>query len=144
MTARIILTATGGPCQGRVFVFSSRAVCTVGRSEDCQLPVRGDADDLTVSRRHCLLEIDPPAVRVHDLRSLNGTFVNGRRIGRSEKGTPTIPADPEGVELHDGDRLKLGRSEFVVGVQHGSEDRAPAGMSLDGQAAAPAAVAECR
>src|SRR5262245_11896802 len=120
MSARITLTATGGPCQGREFAFTGRTICTVGRSDDCLLRIRGDASNLTVSRRHCLLDIDPPAVRVHDLGSLNGTFVNGRKIGQREKGTPpweATPADLEGVELYDGDRLAVGGSEFLVGIQ---------------------------
>src|SRR5262249_3050843 len=113
MSASISLTATDGPCKGRAFAFNSRTICTVGRSEDCMLRIRGDVSNLTVSRRHCLLDIDPPAVRVRDLGSLNGTFVNGRRIGQREKGTPpweAVPADLERVELHDGDRLIVGSS----------------------------------
>ena len=34
-----------------------------------------------VSRHHCLLHIDPPAVWVRDLGSRNGTRVNGTQIG---------------------------------------------------------------
>jgi pSer/pThr/pTyr-binding forkhead associated (FHA) protein len=119
MSTRITVTATGGPCKGREFVFTSRTVCTVGRSDDCLLRIQGDASNLTVSRRHCLLDIDPPTVRVRDLGSLNGTFVNGRKIGQREKGTPpgeAAPADLEGVELHDGDQLVVGSSEFLIAI----------------------------
>src|SRR5262245_47041334 len=87
MSARISLTPTGGPCKGREFAFTVRTICTVGRADDCLLRVRGDAANLTVSRRHCLIDMDPPAVRVWDLGSLNGTFVNGRMIGRRPEGT---------------------------------------------------------
>jgi hypothetical protein len=103
MSARICVTATSGPCKGREFVFSSRTLCTVGRSDDCLLRIQGDASNLTVSRRHCVLDIDPPSVRVRDLGSLNETFVNDRKIGQREKATPPREAalgKECGVEMH--------------------------------------------
>jgi pSer/pThr/pTyr-binding forkhead associated (FHA) protein len=119
MSARITITATEGPCKGREFVFTTRTVCTVGRSDVCLLHIRGDANDLTVSRRHCVLDIDPPTVRVRDLGSLNGTFVNDRNIGQRQN--DALPgelsvADPEGVELHAGDRLMVGSSAFRIDI----------------------------
>jgi pSer/pThr/pTyr-binding forkhead associated (FHA) protein len=120
MSVHITITATGGPCKGRQFVFTNRTLCTVGRSGDCVLRIQGDANNLTVSRRHCLLDIDPPTVWVRDLGSLNGTFVNDRKIGQREKGTAPWEADLtdlEGVELHAGDRLVVGSSEFLIDVQ---------------------------
>ena len=121
MSARITITATGGPCKVREFVFTSRTICTVGRSDDHLLRIQGDGSNLIVSRRHCLLDIDPPTVRVRDLGSLNGTFVNGRKIGQRENGTPpweAVPADLDGVELHDGDRVVVGSSEFLIDIQN--------------------------
>jgi pSer/pThr/pTyr-binding forkhead associated (FHA) protein len=85
-------------------------------------------------------------VRVRDLGSLNGTFVNGRTIGQREKGTPpweAAPADLEGVELHDGDRLIVGSSEFLVGVQRSPDEGAPAEVPQEEQAAEPAGFAAC-
>jgi pSer/pThr/pTyr-binding forkhead associated (FHA) protein len=128
MSARITATATGGPCKGREFVFTTRALCTVGRSEDCLLRIQGDASNLTVSRRHCLLDIDPPTVRVRDLGSRNGTFVNDRKIGQREVGTPpwdAVPADGDGVELHAGDRLVVGSSEFLIDIQNSAPESEP-------------------
>jgi pSer/pThr/pTyr-binding forkhead associated (FHA) protein len=128
MPARITVTATGGPCKGREFVFTSRTLCTVGRSDNCLLRIQGDGSNLTVSRRHCVLDIDPPTVRVRDLGSLNGTFVNGRKIGQREKGTPpweAVPADLDGVELRAGDRLVVGSSEFLIDIQNSAPEREP-------------------
>jgi pSer/pThr/pTyr-binding forkhead associated (FHA) protein len=128
MSARVTVTATGGPRIGRKFVFSSRTFCTVGRSADCLLRIPGDASNRTVSRRHCLLDIDPPIVRVRDLGSLNGTFVNDRNIGHWEKGTrpwETVPADLDGVELHAGDRLAVGSSEFLIDIQNSAPECDP-------------------
>jgi len=52
-------------------------------------------DDPTVSRRHALIVRQPDEVRVLDDRSLNGVFVNSRRV--------------EWSPLHDGDEILVGR-----------------------------------
>jgi pSer/pThr/pTyr-binding forkhead associated (FHA) protein len=52
-------------------------------------------DDATVSRRHALLVAQADGVRVLDDRSLNGVYVNGRRV--------------EWSALGDGDRITVGR-----------------------------------
>jgi len=52
-------------------------------------------DDPTVSRRHALVVRQPDGVRVLDDRSLNGVFVNGKRV--------------EWSVLHDGDEIVVGR-----------------------------------
>ena len=126
MSARITLTATAGALAGLEFVFNDWTVCTIGRSPDCLICVQGEGD-LTASRRHCLLTVDPPFVRVRDLGSLNGTFLNGRRIGQRGKGTPSreaLPVELEAVELHDGDLLSVGNNAFLVRVE--CTARAPA------------------
>jgi pSer/pThr/pTyr-binding forkhead associated (FHA) protein len=125
MSAHITLTATAGPLLGRQFVFTGPAVCTIGRSDECLLPIVGQGSNLILSRRHCALDIDPTAVRVRDLGSRNGTFVNGRKVGQRPRGilpSETTPAEREGALLHDGDRLGVGTSEFVVAIQLGTEE----------------------
>ena len=58
-------------------------------------------DDATVSRRHALVVNQADGVRVLDDRSLNGIFVNGRRV--------------EWAPLTDGDEITIGRhSLFYV------------------------------
>jgi hypothetical protein len=52
----------------------------VGREEDCHL--RPDSE--FVSRHHCVILLDDYTLRVRDLGSRNGTFVNGRRLGVGE------------------------------------------------------------
>ena len=71
----------------------------VGRSPDAGLVV----DERAVSRRHALLvgtESGTHAIR--DLESVNGTRVNGKRIGASD------------VLLKSGDRITLGRGRVVL------------------------------
>jgi pSer/pThr/pTyr-binding forkhead associated (FHA) protein len=119
MSARITLLATAGPLKGQEFAFSFPASFAVGRSDDCLLRIHGDRTDRTASRRHCRLDIDPPHLRVRDLGSLNGTFVNGRMIGNRVTDLPPIPAraNTQEVELHDGDRLALGSTELLVSIE---------------------------
>jgi pSer/pThr/pTyr-binding forkhead associated (FHA) protein len=52
-------------------------------------------DDPTISRRHALVVRGPDGVRVLDDRSLNGVFVNGKRV--------------EWQTLSDGDEIVVGR-----------------------------------
>jgi DNA-binding winged helix-turn-helix (wHTH) protein len=48
----------------------------IGRRPDCAVAIESPS----VSRVHARLEISRDALRIEDLRSKNGTFVNGRRI----------------------------------------------------------------
>jgi pSer/pThr/pTyr-binding forkhead associated (FHA) protein len=52
-------------------------------------------DDSSVSRRHAVLISRPSGHRILDDRSLNGTFVNGKRIEQSD--------------LRNGDLIAIGR-----------------------------------
>jgi eukaryotic-like serine/threonine-protein kinase len=126
MNARITLTGMSGPLSGQRFVFPIAMKVAVGRSPECALRIRGEPNDLTVSRRHCVLVIDPPTLRVRDLGSRNGTYVNGTKIAtqaRSSFSEDGGSPDPVGFELHDGDWLQVGASEFQVRVQEcGTEE----------------------
>lgn len=69
----------------------------VGREEDCHLRPNSDL----VSRHHCVFTVDDFSVRLRDLGSTNGTFVNGERL----KGA---------VMLKQGDRVLIGKLDFEV------------------------------
>lgn len=69
---------------------------TFGRASRADFVV----DAALVSRLHCRLEAGPDSINVIDLSSTNGTYVNDKRV---ERATVT-----------NGDRLKIGRVEFVV------------------------------
>ena len=53
-----------------------RRTLVVGRADDCDLPIA----DPTVSRRHAELDATDAGLRLRDLGSTNGTFVDGRRV----------------------------------------------------------------
>jgi pSer/pThr/pTyr-binding forkhead associated (FHA) protein len=127
MSTHVTLTVTGGPLDGHEFECRGRTLCTIGRSSDCDLCLTADVPDLTISRRHCLLEVDPPFVRLHDLGSRNGTFVNGEAVGRRRPGTsPSAapPADSSPRTLQDGDRIRLGGTTLLVDIDE-KEDGEP-------------------
>ena len=63
---------------GHADIALDRAVVVVGRHRRCDVRVASPR----VSRRHCCLALDRDGVLVRDLRSTNGTLINGRRIDR--------------------------------------------------------------
>jgi hypothetical protein len=77
MDARLRILS--GPHAGEMIQIR-RGKLLIGREEDCTL--RPDSE--FVSRHHCVLLLDDYTLRIRDLGSKNGTFVNGRRIGTSE------------------------------------------------------------
>ncbi len=123
MSARVILHVVEGDFRGKEFEFSDHTLCTVGRSSSCLLQLPDDGTDRTVSRRHCMFDIDPPEVQVIDLGSLNGTYVNGARVGVHPG---CVPGGPGAVvscavpfPLHDGDTVRIGQTVFCVEVGEG-------------------------
>jgi pSer/pThr/pTyr-binding forkhead associated (FHA) protein len=71
-----------------------------GRSPECQVRI-GINNKQAVSRQHCLLRVSEHAASISDLRSRNGTVVNGQRI----------PFGGDRV-LQAGDRILVGAFVF--------------------------------
>ena len=69
----------------------------MGRSTSAEIIL----DDALVSRRHARIVVEPAAIRLEDLGSVNGVFVNGQRVNGSRL-------------LIAGDRIVVGKQEFVV------------------------------
>ncbi len=86
----------------------------VGREEDCHLRPNSDL----VSRHHCVFTVDDFSVRLRDLGSTNGTFVNGERL----KGA---------VILKPGDRVLIGKLDFEVMIQAATSAALPAQSSVE-------------
>jgi pSer/pThr/pTyr-binding forkhead associated (FHA) protein len=111
MASQVKLTLKDGVSPDKEYVFSDRTICTVGRAADCFLQLPADLLHQSISRHHCLLDIDPPSVRVRDLGSRNGTFVNGCKIGQRDKTTRPEEAavvDMPEFTVEEGDEIKLG------------------------------------
>jgi pSer/pThr/pTyr-binding forkhead associated (FHA) protein len=77
-----------------------KAQVTIGRSPSCDIFL----DDVTVSRNHAELSVADGVVELSDMDSLNGTYVNRRRIEEPEI-------------LKNGDELQIGkfRLAFISG-----------------------------
>ena len=117
MPSKVILKVVQGKLIGKEYIFDSRDTCLIGRSPNCQLQIPNDKDHNGISRYHCLLDINPPDVRICDSGSRNGTFVNDWCIGkRSKDQTPLEGArvNFDEWDLKDGDRITLGRTVFQV------------------------------
>lgn len=127
MAATVTLKVVEGPSKGAEYAFSERTVAIVGRSDDCDPKIDEQGPPFLVSRHHCLFDINPPDVRVRDFGSLNGTHVNGDKIGAREEGqTPEQGAQLafREVDLVDGDRVALGETVVQVGVVAALDGRA--------------------
>src|SRR3954471_11529826 len=73
------LIGEGGPYDGRVFDVPL-SMATVGRALDNELVF----DDPSLSRKHArVLREGPGRFSLEDLGSSNGTYVNGRKIGKA-------------------------------------------------------------
>ena len=71
----------------------------IGRAEECDLRPLSEE----VSRRHCAITKRDDALWAEDLRSRNGTFVNGLKISGPQ-------------QLADGDLVRVGSLELKVSV----------------------------
>jgi len=106
MADKVILKVTAGPLTGKELEFSQHDTFIFGRMDDCHFYI---PDDNFLSRHHFILEVSPPGVRIRDLGSLNGTFVNEKKIGgRLRNESPEEGAHnrtyPQ-LDLHDGDKI---------------------------------------
>ena len=89
-----LVVRSGGGRAGEHFLLEQEST-TVGRSPDCDIFL----DDVTVSRRHALVKRSNNQFVIEDQGSLNGTFLNRRRI--------------ESGGLEDGDEVQIGKYKLT-------------------------------
>jgi hypothetical protein len=90
MDGPALVVRSGGGRAGESFLLEGEHT-SIGRSPDCDIFL----DDVTVSRKHAVLASEGGRFHIEDQGSLNGTFVNRRRIER--------------VDLENGDELQVGK-----------------------------------
>jgi len=119
------LKIISGPMSGRDFEFNEHDVFIFGRASDCHccLP-----DDQYISRHHFLLEVNPPEVRLKDLGSLNGTYLNGMKFGGRRKDEQPEEAAKRTTycDVKNGDLLKVGNSTISIALGDANDKQAPA------------------
>ncbi|MCI0380339.1 MAG: FHA domain-containing protein [Gemmataceae bacterium] len=113
MDVRLIVTV--GKDQGREIPLPS-ALFLIGRDRQCHLRLHCRQ----VSKRHCAIACWAGKVVVRDLKSRNGTFVNGQRI-HSE------------TRLRDSDALKVGSCTFTVRLPANAENEFPLWLVHEGE-----------
>ena len=89
-----LVIRSGGGRSGEAFNVAGERM-TIGRSPDAEVFL----DDVTVSRNHALLVQRRDGLYIDDLGSLNGTYVNRRRI--------------ESHRLQNGDELQVGKYKLT-------------------------------
>jgi len=117
MPGTVSLVVTAGPIRGQRFDFTGHDTFLFGRAPDCH--ARLAASDMSASRHHFILEVNPPLARLRDLGSLNGTHVNGvRHGGRRAEQSPEEAAthDRAEVDLGDGDEIRVGATVIRVEI----------------------------
>jgi eukaryotic-like serine/threonine-protein kinase len=133
MANKVILTIASNSTEVDNRTFEERTTCIIGRSPDCNLQLPNDQAHNIISRYHCTLDINPPTVRVRDLGSRNGTYVNGQLIGqRHPTQTPEEGRQmnfPE-QDLQQGDTIELGNVVVQVEIEV-EEPTQPPSQPLD-------------
>ena len=106
---------SSGSLSGELFEFDEPKGFTFGRADDCTCTV--PEDDITFSRHHFILEINPPNVMLRDLGSLNGTYINGIKYGgRPKHIDPKDAESSEPISLRDKDRIEAGEYSFLLKI----------------------------
>ena len=129
---KVSLTATKGPLQGRKFEFENAGEYLIGRATECHIPIPQHLENLDISRHHCLLDIDPPVIRIRDLGSRNGTYINGCKIGQRRSDQAPEDADLAACaycRVVQDDEIRVGHTEFRVSISAMAEQ--PAGHDSD-------------
>jgi pSer/pThr/pTyr-binding forkhead associated (FHA) protein len=120
MPSRVILRVIKGLSKGKELILDKPTTCVIGRSEDCDFVLGEMKKGGLVSRRHCILNIDPPRAWIRDLGSLNGTYVNGVKVGQRTAGKSHAgQADtaPPRHELFHGDQIRVGNTVIELTTQ---------------------------
>ena len=115
MTPKLVVTS--GKSAGRTIAVK-REKLLVGRADECD--VRPLSEE--VSRRHCAFHVEADSLVVEDLRSRNGTFVNGSRI---EGRRPLV----------DGDIVRIGNLELKVACRAAADPPSQRAAAASGNAA---------
>jgi pSer/pThr/pTyr-binding forkhead associated (FHA) protein len=98
-TGQALLVVQRGPNAGSRFLIDAD-VTTIGRRPESDIFL----DDVTVSRRHAEIRRQGALFSIHDEGSLNGTYVNMRRV--------------DDTELADQDEVQIGRFKLAMYLPH--------------------------
>lgn len=127
MASKINIVITEGPLKDTKYGFDVKMTCEIGRAKSCDLSVPREFAN-GISKKHCLLNVNPPVITIQDLGSRNGTFVNGFNIcdenEKRELGNRVIPNSDE-VRLFDEDVFIVGELFFEVTINEDVDGQPP-------------------
>ncbi len=104
---RLALRASSGLTVGHIYpLVQQRNI--LGRSVDAAVPL----EDKKVSRKHATVDIQNGFHFVVDLGSINGTYINGKKLAKAQI-------------LQPGDELRIGSTVFVVELMEHVRSHAP-------------------
>lgn len=95
MDIKLVLLKKNG---SHKFFLLPSSVTVIGRRHSCDLCI----SLMSVSRRHCQLNYDDGVLKIRDLDSRNGTYLNGKRVDEAV--------------VRAGDSIKIGPLTFVLQI----------------------------
>ena len=98
-----LLVVQRGPGAGSRYLLDSD-LSTVGRHPESDIFL----DDITVSRRHVEFRREDGRFRVHDVGSLNDTYLNGDRV--------------DDAALQNGDEVRIGKFRLIFFASDAKDD----------------------
>ncbi|HXQ73312.1 MAG TPA: DUF4123 domain-containing protein [Pyrinomonadaceae bacterium] len=101
---RLVLEVISGPNTGQRIIAQAGETVSIGRTPKAAVAL----EDTFMSGEHFTIECVGGACGVRDLKSRNGTKVNGVRVNIAV--------------LHDGDTIHAGQTEFAVHVETGEHE----------------------
>jgi len=115
MITAVRLLVLTGPHKNRRFCFCGPTRCEIGRDLECFVQLSGKERDRLISRHHCQLDINLPLIQVRDLGSINGTYINGKKVEPVPKANPTNKMNSR-IVITNGDLLTVGGTTLRVNV----------------------------
>jgi pSer/pThr/pTyr-binding forkhead associated (FHA) protein len=104
MTVNLVLLKKDG--SKKVFLLQD-GLTVIGRGRECNLRIPLES----VSKKHCQLSLDGNTLKINDIGSRNGTFLNGRSI-------------IEETDVNAGDKIRIGPLKFLLKIDGNPEDTA--------------------
>jgi len=95
--AHVVLTVQTGPSKGLIYRLAQPRVVLGRTGADV------DLQDPEVSRQHCAIEVKGPVIRLKDLDSTNGTYLEVERV--------------RAAELQSGAEFRIGSSVIRVSLE---------------------------
>ena len=112
-SAKLIVVDGGN--KGHTFLLSRPGTFTIGRAKTNDIAL----DDGEVSRHHCRIVVDDGVYRIEDLKSFNGTRIDGHKVGLTE--------------LVSGSKIQIGQTHLALVLP----DETKMGMSPPAAVPAP-------